>query len=278
VGADDLPRIWQWTQEHGTQFDIHAPSVMDAKYLAERRGWKGGCFEWLDREGMLGPSVLAIHAQNLRPGEHELIADRDAKISLVPDMELLLGLIDFQARPYFDHGVDVSLGLDGPVVAYHHNVWHAMKGLVMGQRLRDRADALYSDEGAGHFGDVIGFGSAELALELATIGGAKAIGMADRIGSLETGKQADLVVIDTSRDMRTTPPAALIPDLVYAGGPSPDTVERVMVGGKTVVRNGESTSVDRAEAVRGSNRVHHELVEETGIHDFVRKGTRWNWR
>jgi 5-methylthioadenosine/S-adenosylhomocysteine deaminase len=249
---------------------------MDTQFLSERRGWDGGCFEWLDHEGMLGPNVLAVHAQNLLPGEHDLIADRDVKVSLVPDMELLLGLIDFDARAYVDRGVDISLGLDGPVVSYHHNLWHAMKAFLAGQRLHDRAEAMKSGK-AGFFAGERGFGSAEMALEVATIGGARALGMDDRIGSLEKGKEADVVVIDISRDMRTTPPAGLIPNLVYSGGPDPQQITRVLVRGKTVLRDGEPVGVDRREAVVASDRVHRELVEESGIQHLIRIGSGWAW-
>ncbi|MBT6961864.1 MAG: amidohydrolase family protein, partial [Rhodospirillaceae bacterium] len=66
---DEFKEIWQWTMDNDRQFDVHAPSVLDTRYLKERRGWEGGSFEWMDHEGILGPNVIAAHAQTLQPGE-----------------------------------------------------------------------------------------------------------------------------------------------------------------------------------------------------------------
>ena len=123
----------------------HAPAIFDQKYLAERRGWEGGSFEWLDNEGILGPNLIAAHAQNLRPGEADLIRDRGASIALVPDMEQVLGLVTFNARQYLDAGATCGLGVDGPVVAYGHDLWAAMRAFLTAQRMGDQHRRLTSD-------------------------------------------------------------------------------------------------------------------------------------
>lgn len=272
-----LKAIWEWTIENDRQFDIHAPAIMDTKFLAERRGWKGGSFEWLDQEGMLGPNLISAHAQNLRPGEADLIRDRGASIALVPDMEQVLGLVSFDARNFLDRGVTCGLGLDGPVVAYGHDLWTALRSFLTAQRLGDEHRRRSADSDTSWTGDEVLWGSAEQALELATIGSAKALMMDDRIGSLEPGKEADLVVIDPSGETQLSPPAALIPNLVYGNGPSPDAIRRVMIHGENVVENGEHVSVDRREAVRRSNELQEVLLDEVDARKFVRMRTRYKW-
>jgi 5-methylthioadenosine/S-adenosylhomocysteine deaminase len=272
-----LKELWQWTVDHGRQFDIHAPAVFDQKYLAARRGWQGGSFEWLDSVGILGPNVIAAHAQNLRPGEAELIRDRGARIALVPDMEQVLGMVTFDSRKFIENGVICGLGLDGPVVAYGHDLWTALRSFLTAQRMGDQHRKLTSDAGAKWTGDEMLFGSAELALELATIGGARALMMDDRIGSLETGKDADILLIDRRGETQMSPPAALIPNLVYGNGPSPDAVTRVLVRGRTVVRDGEHVSIDRREAVRKSDALQETLLDETNARRFVRLRSRYEW-
>ena len=274
---DQLKELWEWTDQHDRQFDIHAPAVLDQKYLAERRGWQGGSFEWLDSVGILGPNVISAHAQNVRPGEAELIGDRGAAIALVPDMEQVLGLVNFDSRQYLDKGVTCGLGLDGPVVAYGHDLWAAMRAFLTAQRMGDQHRRLTADAQARWTGDEMLYGSAELALELATIGGARALMMDDRIGSLEEGKDADLVLIDRSGETQLSPPAALLPNLVLGNGPSPDSIRRVMVKGRTVVEDGEHISVDRRAAVQRSDALQQTLLDECDAHRFVRMRSRFTW-
>ncbi|MGA0799692.1 MAG: amidohydrolase family protein, partial [Steroidobacteraceae bacterium] len=113
--------------------------------------------------------------------------------------------------------------------------------------------------------------------ELATIGGAKALMMDDRIGSLEAGKDADVLVIDRRGETQLSPPAALIPNLVYGNGPSPDAVHRVMVAGKTIVKDGEHVRIDRRAAVTRSDALQDRLLDEVDARGFVRKRTRFTW-
>lgn len=274
---DELRTLWQWTRENDRQFDIHAPAVMDQKYLAERRGWEGGSFEWLDHEGILAPNVIAAHAQNLRPGEAELIADRGARIALVPDMEQVLGLVYFQSRPFIDRDVATGIGLDGAVVAYGHDLWTALRSFLTAQRMGDQHRRSMSDSGARWTGDEMLFGSAELALELATIGGARALMMENRIGSLEPGKAADLVLLDRRGETHLSPPAALVPNLVFGNGPSPDAVSRVMIDGETVVRDGEHVRIDRRRAIEQADRLQTDLIDEVDAGRFVRMRSRFEW-
>lgn len=274
---EQLKALWQWTVDHDRQFDIHAPAIFDQKYLAARRGWTGGSFEWLAEMGILSSNLISAHAQNIRPGEAELIAQAGARIALVPDMEQVLGLVNFDSRQYLDKGIACGLGLDGPVVAYGHDLWASLRSFLTSQRLGDQHRRLKAEAGAKWTGDEMLFGSGEYALELATIGGAKALMMDDRIGSLEAGKEADILLIDTRGETQLSPPAALFANLVYGNGPSHDAVRRVLVGGRTVVRDGEHVTIDRRKAVRRSDALHETLLDEVNARRFVRMRSRFQW-
>ena len=274
---DEFKEIWQWTVENQRQFDVHAPSVLDTRYLAERRGWEGGSFEWMDHEGILGPNVIAAHAQTLRPGEAELIAAQGARIALVPEMEQVLGLVDFDARNFLENNVICGIGLDGPVVAYGHDLWSALRSFLTAQRLGDQHRKEMMQKNDQWTGYETLFGTSELALELGTIGGAKALNMDDRIGSLEVGKEADIVVIDRRRETHLTPPTALVPNLILGNGPSSDAVARVLVKGKTVVENGEHIAIDRRGAIVQSDALAKTLIDEVGARKFVRMRSPFKW-
>ena len=101
--------------------------------------------------------------------------------------------------------------------------------------------------------------------------------MDDYIGSLEQGKDADLLLIDRRGETQLSPPAALIPNLVLGNGPSPESIRRVMVKGQTVVQDGEHVSVDRHQAVQRSDALQQVLLDECDANRFVRMRSRFNW-
>ncbi len=103
---------------------------------------------------------------------------------------------------------------------------------------------------------------AETALELATIRGAEALGMADEIGSIEAGKRADLVLFDTVRpEWRTL--FNPVNSLVYAAdGRSVDTV---IANGKIVVSGGRATFVDERELIDEVQSIGEDMLRRTGV-------------
>ncbi|KAK9710512.1 hypothetical protein K7432_008390 [Basidiobolus ranarum] len=103
---------------------------------------------------------------------------------------------------------------------------------------------------------------AETALEMATVNGAKALGLENEIGSLEVGKKADLVVVDLKR-LNSTPDFNPVSTLVYTatGG----QVDTVVVDGKIVVEGGELKSMDEAEVIAEANKHAREVAERAGL-------------
>ncbi len=277
INMDDVKVIHDWTLANNAQFDIHAPSGGDQQHLA-KRGWAGGSFEWLEDRGILGPNVLAGNAQlHVRPGEHDLVARRHAKICVVPDTLLLLGASQFDVRSFTERGVDVGIGLDGSVIAYHQNLWASMRSSVAVQRVHDGADRGGDSMSMFRDPNYTPFGTAEIALEMATIGGARALGWEDRIGSLEVGKEADVLVLDMTEALHLTPKGSLIQELVYSGGANTDIVQNVYVAGKKVIDNGRHVSVDPRSAIEASDRLQDKVFDQLGIGRFRRGDTRWSW-
>jgi len=277
INFDDLKPIHDWTLAHNAIFDIHAPSGGDQQHLA-KRGWPGGSFEWLDDRGILGPNVLAGNAQvHVRPGEHDLVAKRGAKICVVPDPLFLLGSAKFEVKAWTERGVDVGIGLDGSVIAYHQNLWMAMHAINGIQRVHDNAVAGTDMVQIVNDPSRIPYGSAEQAFEMATIGGARALGWGDKIGSLEIGKEADVVVLDMTEALHLTPKGSLVQELVYSGSVNTELVKNVYVAGRKVVENGRPVNVDVPKAIERLDQLQDKVFERLGIERFRRGETRWKW-
>lgn len=111
---------------------------------------------------------------------------------------------------------------------------------------------------------------AESVLEMATINGAKALGLDNQIGSLEIGKKADFVAID-ARGIHTQPWFNPVSAVVYTT--TGRDVDVVVVNGKVVVKNGELMTMDEEEIVQEAQRRSKEVVERAGLDKKVQG--RW---
>src|SRR5262249_13050681 len=114
-------------------------------------------------------------------------------------------------------------------------------------------------------------GTAEHALEMATIKAARALDLEASIGSLEPGKAADIALIPR-RQPHLVPDARLINNLVYSGG---DThADTVLVGGRVLLSGGRSTVFDEAEVMARAREAQRALIRQAGLEGDVPL-TRW---
>ena len=160
---------------------------------------------------------------------------------------------------WLEAGVRVGLGTDGATSNNGQNLWETAKMAVLLQKSR-LADRTYA--------------SAELGLELLTIGGARALHMEDRIGSLEPGKQADVICIDIDRPT-LTPSATVTSSLVYSH--DRDAVRHVYVGGVELLRDGRLISLDVAAVVDLVEREARRVLSAQGVGRGFAERSRILW-
>jgi 5-methylthioadenosine/S-adenosylhomocysteine deaminase len=190
--------------------------------------------ERLDRLGVLDERMLVVHAGWLEPHEVAILARRKPSLICAPSSSLHNGYGNFlmgRLPELMALGVNVGLGSD-----------HASSGIVdMAQEMRIACCA-YKEVRLNP--RVM---PPETGLEMATINGAKAALWSDRIGSIEAGKDADLVMFDTGRP-EWQPLINPVANLVYSA--TGDSVRHVFVAGEQVVRDGRLTRIDEAELYR----------------------------
>jgi cytosine/adenosine deaminase-related metal-dependent hydrolase len=130
--------------------------------------------------GALGPGLVAAHCVMVDAEEIGLLAASGTAVAHCPRSNALLGCGVAPVRELLDSGITVGLGTDSPASAPSFDMFDEMRAAVTAARAREqRPDALSAGE----------------TLELATLGSAAALGLADEVGSLEPGKQADLAVV-----------------------------------------------------------------------------------
>jgi 5-methylthioadenosine/S-adenosylhomocysteine deaminase len=169
----------------------------------------------LAAEGLLGPTITAAHCVTVDEEEIALLAEHDVAVAHCPRSNAYLGcgiapLADLRAA-----GLRVGLGTDSPASAPSFDMFDELRAAVFAARARERRpDAL----------------TTEAALELATLGSARALGLDAEIGTLEPGKRADLAVVSLAGSpyLPWEDPAAAV---VFGG--SPDRIVATLVDGET---------------------------------------------
>jgi len=186
----------------------------------------------LAREKFLGRDVQVIHATWVSPEEIRALADNGCPVSLSPYTELRIGFGFPPTGEFLAAGIPVGLSVDTTALSGNADMFAIMKAIQNIENGRAQNEFKLP---------------ARRVLELATIEGARSMGMADRIGSLSPGKRADLVMVN-ARDVNLgvfSDPAHM---LVEAAQPA--NVDTVMVDGRILKRRGRLTVLD-TDAVVG---------------------------
>jgi len=187
----------------------------------------------LDAMGLIGPGLVAVHMTQLEDAEIERLAAAGTHVVHCPESNLKLASGFCPVARLLAAGVNVALGTDGAASNNDLDLLGEM-----------RTAALLAKGVAGSAAAL----PAAMALRMATLNGARALGLEREIGSIEPGKSADLVALDL-RDPHTQPLYRALSQLVYAAGRH--QVRQVWVQGRQVIRDGAPTSLDQ-EAVIGA--------------------------
>ncbi|MFQ5933579.1 MAG: amidohydrolase family protein [Dehalococcoidia bacterium] len=232
-----------------TGMTVHMANSPDSiEYHRQKHGKRPA--KYLEEIGALGPNVLLSHAVDVNQSEVESIACTGTKVVMCPTaaMKMGAGTTGRGMLPeMLERSVCVGIGTDS---GNNSNLVESMRSMYL-------VATLYKD--ARQTTDVM---PAETALEMATIRGAKSLGLEDEIGSIEVGKKADLVLFDTKRpEWRTL--FNPVNTLVYnADGRS---VHTVIVDGKVVVENHEPTFVDEWELIQKVQAIGEDMLTRTGV-------------
>jgi 5-methylthioadenosine/S-adenosylhomocysteine deaminase len=218
--------------------ELHAPILI---HVAETKGEAaqikdntGGLSSaaYLDSIGFLGHDVIAAHGVWLTPEDIQTFAKKRVGVAHCPESNMMLASGVAHVVDMRKAGVSVGLGTDGP--AGSNNNLDMVEEAASAARLQKIT-----------LGDPKAL-SARDVLEMATIGGAKVLGMEDRIGTLEAGKRADVIVIDLQQP-KTQPVYAVESAIVYAA--SGNSVVTTICDGKVLMRNRKVLTVDVPAAV-----------------------------
>jgi 5-methylthioadenosine/S-adenosylhomocysteine deaminase len=204
---------------------IHLAETQEEVQTAQER-FKGSPTAYLDSLGFLGPGVLAAHGVWVSDADIAILKARGVGVSHNPESNMKLASGTAPVTSYLRAGVALGLGTDGAASNNDLDMFEAMRTASFLQKL------ITGDPRAV---------PAKTALEMATIGGARALGMDRQIGSLERGKRADVIVVGMSA-ARQTPMYDPVSHLVYVT--RGDDVQTTIVNGKVLMRDRKVLTLD----------------------------------
>jgi 5-methylthioadenosine/S-adenosylhomocysteine deaminase len=206
---------------------IHLEETRDEMTTA-RRKYKATPVQYLESIGFWGPRTLAAHGVWATPGDIRILARRKVGLSHNPESNMKLASGAAPVPAMRRAGLAVGLGTDGAASNNDLDMFEAMRQAAFLHKL------VTGDPRALPARD---------ALRMATIEGARALGMAQQIGSLEPGKRADLITVSMA-SARQTPMYDPLSHLVYVT--RGDDVQTTIVNGRVLMRNRHVLTLDEA--------------------------------
>lgn len=220
----------EFARAHNCIITMHTcETARDDEIIGARHGLRA--IEWLEGLGFLASNFLAVHCVHLIEDGIRRFARNDVRVSYNPVSNMYLGNGVAPVARLLEEGVIVSLGVDGASSNNSQNMLEALKMGVLLQRAATQNPGVMSSRDALH---------------MATIDGARAIGMAHEIGSLEVGKRADVLIADFYQPI-SAPYYNPVSTLAFSS--SPQVVDTVLVGGRVVLQDGQFTALNERELI-----------------------------
>jgi 5-methylthioadenosine/S-adenosylhomocysteine deaminase len=201
----------------------------------------------LNELGCLGPKMLLVHSPGTEKSDRQLLAANGVSLSCSPFTEMAGLAVMPAAIDMANDAVNVSLSIDTTGSPNDSNMFTIARVIMNLGRLAAK--------------NPVGF-NYKTALEMATVNGARALGILDRVGSLAPGKRADLILVRTT-SLNMNPAPDLNPYRLLVGAQSED-VDTVVVDGRILKRGGKLVAIDSDRVIREAAAALTELRQKVG--------------
>jgi 5-methylthioadenosine/S-adenosylhomocysteine deaminase len=244
AGTEFFQKVKELADKYNVPIHTHIAEVREeVENTLKNHGLRE--IEYLHKIGVLGPRFHVVHGVWLDAVEIRLMAESGAHLIHNPVSNMVLASGVSPVQKMLDAGVNVALATDGPASNNNQDMFGVLKATAMLQKV-STLDPKATP--------------CEKVLEMATLGGARALNMEDEIGSLEVGKRADIVLVDLMKP-HIMPLHNPVSALVYSAMGS--DVHTTIVDGKIVVRSGKILTVSEKELLHKSQEVADSLVERS---------------
>lgn len=236
VSRELFDKVLELSEERGLLIHTHAAESEEETDEVRRETGMGN-IEYFHQLGMLSPKFCVAHCIWVDDREIDLLAWSGSQVLHCPTANMKLGSGMAPIVEMLNKGVSVSLGADGAACNNTLDMFQEMRVAGLIQKVRKGAEALPARD----------------ILAMATVGGARALAQEDKIGSIEVGKKADVVVLDLDKPHSVPGEQDIYSRIVYSA--RADDVDSVWVDGKRVVNRGQLLTLDERNVIERAKKV-----------------------
>jgi 5-methylthioadenosine/S-adenosylhomocysteine deaminase len=242
---DLLERVAELARARGVMIHTHASeNRTECELVQQESGLRNVAY--LDSLGLTGRHVALAHCVHLSVDEIETLRTTGTHVVHCPSSNLKLGSGIAPVAKLLETGISVSLGADGAACNNRLDMFTEMRTAALLQKVLHGPEVL----------------PANRVLRMATIDGARAMGLDTELGSIEVGKRADLSLVRLDR-LHSTPARDTVSALVYSAGA--DDVETVIIDGKLVLRDRKLLTIDEGETIARAEDEAEKLIAAAGL-------------
>lgn len=251
LSEEGYKKCAEYSKKYKMPVTMHTlESFDDDKFSMETYG--KSTMEFLETTGILSERFIAVHCVQMNESDFEIFKKHNISVCHCPVSNMILGSGFAPVPRMIKEGLNVGIGCDGSASSDTQNYLEQLKAASLVHK--------------GNLADPKVM-PAETVIEMATINGAKALGMADKLGSIEVGKLADCFIF-SPHTLSSSPVADPIAALVYSS--EPDNIETVIVGGEIVKEKGAFTRWSKERAINDLAERAKDLRDKVSLGD-----TKW---
>ncbi len=230
------------SKQHDIPILIHVSEFGNESERIEDNKEKLSPVEWLNKIGVLNDRMVLAHAIHIDNDDIQLIKQSGAGVAYNPMANAKGATGIAPAWDMYQRDIPVGLGTDGPMSSNQVDLWRTLSYAANMQRLKHNDRTIMIPEQV---------------IEMATIGGAKALHMEDEIGSLEINKKADVIIVETqSANMR--PNYNPYATLVYQANPA--NVVTTIVNGEVIMQDRKMTKINEADINKAIDKIETDIA------------------
>jgi len=245
-----LKEIRRFADDKSLGISAHVAESKSVVECVRREHGKEGVVEFLQEFGIPGPNSSFAHSVHISSDEIALLKQTGTSVSHNPVSNMMLGDGVAPVVEMLRQGVNVALGTDGAASNHSQDLFDTMKAASLLQKVHHQ-DAGVIDPYS--------------VLRMATIGGAKALGLASICGTIEVGKRADLILVDIDT-IHSQPINDIFSQIVHCAKAS--DVRTVIVNGRILMRERELVQHHEKVILTNARKAHRDLTERLASLSF----------
>lgn len=252
MGKELLLHIKEIAESRGLLIHFHlAQGWREEKQMKKRYGVS--TVDFLEKIGFLGPNLVGVHWHSTTDEEVRLLARRGVRMISCPTSNVMIDGLVGPLSSYLDSGgYAAALGTDAATSNNTHNLMTEMKAAALLNKAKQRNPVVLP---------------AWIVLRLATIEGARCLGLDKDIGSIEIGKKADLIIVNLKvphlSPILSVPVRNIVPNLVYCA--RGDEIDTVIVDGKILMEERKLLTIDEEKVMNEAQEAAQRMAEQPEV-------------